>query len=87
MTRINFANLGATAAAEQKRLSGYKAMLMVCTGTGCVSAKAFSLLDTLKEEISKRDLDKDFLVVGTGREEASPELGIVFDKAAIRKTD
>ncbi len=66
MTRINFANLGPAAKAEQKRLAGYKAMLMICTGTGCVSAKAFSLLDTLKEEISKRDLDKDFLVVGTG---------------------
>ncbi len=66
MTQINFSNLGAAATAEQKRLAGYKAMLMVCTGTGCVSAKAFSLLDNLKEEISKRDLDKDFLVVGTG---------------------
>ena len=66
MTRINFANLGPAARAERKRLAGYKAMLMVCTGTGCVSAKAFSLVDTLNEEISKRDLDKDFLVVGTG---------------------
>ncbi len=66
MTQINFANLGSAAATEQKRLAGYKAMLMVCTGTGCVSAKAFSLQDALKEEISKRDLDKDFLVVGTG---------------------
>ncbi len=66
MTQINFTNLGSAAAAEKKRLAGYKAMLMVCTGTGCVSAKAFSLLDTLKEEVSKHDLDKDFLVVGTG---------------------
>ncbi|MCK5683083.1 NAD(P)H-dependent oxidoreductase subunit E, partial [bacterium] len=47
-------------------LKKYKAMLMICTGTGCVSAGSFSLRDEMTAEIKKRGLDKDFLVVGTG---------------------
>jgi NADH:ubiquinone oxidoreductase subunit F (NADH-binding)/(2Fe-2S) ferredoxin/Pyruvate/2-oxoacid:ferredoxin oxidoreductase delta subunit len=66
MKRIDLTNLEAAAKAERDRLVGYKAMLMVCTGTGCVSAKAFSLLDTLKAELKNKGLDKDFLAVGTG---------------------
>ena len=34
---------------EQKN---YKAMLMVCTGTGCVSAGSFTLYDLLKKELT-----------------------------------
>ncbi|MCK4350397.1 MAG: (2Fe-2S) ferredoxin domain-containing protein, partial [Candidatus Krumholzibacteria bacterium] len=41
-------------------------MLMVCTGTGCVSAKGFVIRDRLKEALEERKLDKDYLVVGTG---------------------
>ncbi|MBI5241407.1 MAG: SLBB domain-containing protein [Elusimicrobia bacterium] len=41
-------------------------MLMVCTGTGCVSAKGFSIRDSLKAELKARKLDDRFLVVGTG---------------------
>ena len=66
MTRINYANLGAVAKAEQERVGKYKAMLMVCAGTGCVSAKAFPLIDSLKAQLTERGLDKDFLVVATG---------------------
>jgi NADH:ubiquinone oxidoreductase subunit F (NADH-binding)/(2Fe-2S) ferredoxin len=66
MTRIDLKSLPAAAAAEQQRLAGYKALLMVCTGTGCVSAKAFSIRDSLKAMLAERKLDDDFLVVGTG---------------------
>ncbi|MCP4602836.1 MAG: NADH-quinone oxidoreductase subunit F [Proteobacteria bacterium] len=66
MTRIDLANLGRAAKAERDRIAGYKALLMVCTGTGCVSAKAFSLLEALREELKSRGLDNDFLAVGTG---------------------
>ena len=41
-------------------------MLMVCTGTSCVSTKGFSIRDSLAEALKERNLDKDFLVVGTG---------------------
>ncbi len=53
-------------AREQKDAAGYKGMLMVCTGTGCVSAKGFDIRDRLMEIIRKKGLEKDFLVVGTG---------------------
>jgi len=66
MTRIDFENLASTAKAERDRVSGYKSMLMVCAGTGCVSAKAFTLIDALREEISRRGLERDYLVVATG---------------------
>lgn len=49
-----------------KKFNKYKAMLMVCTGTGCVSANSFNVRDRLKKEIKKRGIEKDFLVVGTG---------------------
>ena len=48
---------------EQKN---YKAMLMVCTGTGCVSAGSFTLYDLLKKELKDRNLEKDFIAVPTG---------------------
>ncbi|MCP4675628.1 MAG: 4Fe-4S dicluster domain-containing protein [Deltaproteobacteria bacterium] len=63
---INPSTIGKLAEAEQKRLAGYKGMLMVCTGTGCVSTKAFSIRDGLKKELASRKLESDWLVVGTG---------------------
>ena len=44
----------------------YKAMLMVCTGSGCVSAKGFDIRDTFVSELEKRGLQNDYLVVQTG---------------------
>jgi len=49
-----------------ERLKSYKAMLMVCTSTGCASAKSFDIKDKLTAEIKARGLEKDFLVVATG---------------------
>ena len=59
-------DLDKVTAAEKKSAAGYKGMLMVCTGTGCVSAKGFVIRDSLKEALEDRKLDKDYLVVGTG---------------------
>jgi len=44
----------------------YKAMLMVCTGTGCVSSGGFSIRDELQNLVKMKGLENDFLVVGTG---------------------
>ena len=66
MGKINKDDLEKIAVKENKTLSSYKAMLMVCTGTGCVSAKGFDILDKLKKVIKEKNLEKDFLAVGTG---------------------
>jgi NADH:ubiquinone oxidoreductase subunit F (NADH-binding)/(2Fe-2S) ferredoxin/Pyruvate/2-oxoacid:ferredoxin oxidoreductase delta subunit len=66
MSRIDLSNLDAAARAENERLDKYKSMLMVCTGTSCVSAKAFSLLEKLAAELKAKGLDADHLAVGTG---------------------
>ncbi len=53
-------------AKHKQVLSGYKGMLMVCTGTGCVSAKGFEIRDGLREKLAAKGLAEDYLVVGTG---------------------
>jgi NADH:ubiquinone oxidoreductase subunit F (NADH-binding)/NADH:ubiquinone oxidoreductase subunit E/Pyruvate/2-oxoacid:ferredoxin oxidoreductase delta subunit len=59
-------DLGAIRKQEQARTAAYKGMLMVCTGTGCVAAKGFSIRDRLGELLHENGLDKDYLVVPTG---------------------
>jgi NADH:ubiquinone oxidoreductase subunit F (NADH-binding)/NADH:ubiquinone oxidoreductase subunit E len=54
------------ATAEKKREAGYRKMLMVCTGTGCVAAKGFDIRDSLGRIIEERKIDDNYLVVGTG---------------------
>jgi len=50
----------------QKERDTYKASLHVCTGTACVANHSFSLIDTLKKELKKRNLENDILIVPTG---------------------
>ena len=66
MSRITKENLKKIADAQNKAFSGYKAMLMVCTGTGCVSAKGFDILNAFKEVLKEKKLEKDYLAIGTG---------------------
>ncbi len=66
MPRLTAADLDRVASAEQKRHAGYKAMLMVCTGTGCVSAHGLTIRDNLDRVLRERGLERDFLVVPTG---------------------
>jgi NADH:ubiquinone oxidoreductase subunit F (NADH-binding)/(2Fe-2S) ferredoxin/Pyruvate/2-oxoacid:ferredoxin oxidoreductase delta subunit len=44
----------------------YRTHLLVCAGTGCVSSGAFALKDALVEEIARRGLQDEVLVVTTG---------------------
>jgi len=44
----------------------YRAHLMVCAGTGCVSNRSYKVKDALEQEIKRRALDKEVLVVATG---------------------
>jgi len=66
MPRLNIKDLEAVALKEKEKLSRYKGMVMVCNGTGCVSAGGFKIKDKLEEVIKAKGLDKDYLVVGTG---------------------
>ncbi|MCK4414392.1 MAG: NAD(P)H-dependent oxidoreductase subunit E [Candidatus Eisenbacteria sp.] len=60
------ADLDRIASEHQAARSQYKGMLMVCTGTGCVSAGGFAIRDRLQALLAERKLESDFLVVGTG---------------------
>jgi NADH-quinone oxidoreductase subunit F len=66
MTRIELANLEAVGKAHREKLAGYRGLLLVCTGTGCVSAGAFSIRDELRALLAKEKLQDRWLVIGTG---------------------
>jgi NADH:ubiquinone oxidoreductase subunit F (NADH-binding)/NADH:ubiquinone oxidoreductase subunit E len=59
-------DLGAIRKAEEARAAGYKGMLMVCTGTGCVAAKGFDIRDRMTELVRDSGLENEYLVVPTG---------------------
>jgi NADH:ubiquinone oxidoreductase subunit F (NADH-binding)/(2Fe-2S) ferredoxin len=64
--KVKAGDLGGIADRVNASLGRYKAMLMVCTGTACVSAKGFSIRDRLVEKIASKGIADDYLVVGTG---------------------
>jgi NADH:ubiquinone oxidoreductase subunit F (NADH-binding)/(2Fe-2S) ferredoxin/Pyruvate/2-oxoacid:ferredoxin oxidoreductase delta subunit len=47
-------------------LKQYRAHLLVCAGTGCVSCGAFKIKEALEKEIRKRQLQDEVLVIATG---------------------
>lgn len=63
---IDKSDLEKIAARVKDEQGRYKAMIMVCTGTGCVAAKGFDIRDKMCSEIEKAGLSKDYLVVSTG---------------------
>ena len=44
----------------------YRAHLLVCAGTGCVSCGSFKIKAALEDEIKKRKLQDEIQVVATG---------------------
>ncbi len=66
MTRIDLTNLEEVGRKHREKLAGYQGLLLVCTGTGCVSAGAFAVRDELKSLLKQHKLQKKWLVVGTG---------------------
>ena len=44
----------------------YRTHLLICAGTGCVSSGSIKIKDALEEEIKKRGLEDEVLVVTTG---------------------
>ncbi len=63
---INIKNLQSIAKKEQDKLSKYKGMLMVCTGTGCVSAGGMDIKKEFTNALVRHKIENDYLVVGTG---------------------
>jgi NADH-quinone oxidoreductase subunit F len=47
-------------------LTAYRTHLLVCAGTGCVSCGAFEVRRALEDEVRRRDLEREVLVVATG---------------------
>jgi NADH-quinone oxidoreductase subunit F len=47
-------------------LKHYRAHLLVCAGTGCVSNGSFKIKEALEKELKKKDIDKEIQVVTTG---------------------
>jgi len=44
----------------------YRAHVLICHGTGCASGGAPKVLDAFREELEKKNLDKEVLVIATG---------------------
>jgi NADH:ubiquinone oxidoreductase subunit F (NADH-binding)/(2Fe-2S) ferredoxin/NAD-dependent dihydropyrimidine dehydrogenase PreA subunit len=44
----------------------YRAHVMVCAGTGCVSNNSFKVKETLEREVERQGLEQEILVVATG---------------------
>jgi NADH:ubiquinone oxidoreductase subunit F (NADH-binding)/(2Fe-2S) ferredoxin len=66
MPRLTLASLDAVARAAAERHGRWKSMLMVCVGTGCVSAKSLPLRDAFRRELERRGLADEIQVVATG---------------------
>ena len=66
MSRLLLRDLERIAAQTREDLNKYKTMLMVCTGTGCVSAKGFHVRDALEKAVNDRGLGHECIVIPTG---------------------
>ncbi|MBP9028021.1 MAG: NADH-quinone oxidoreductase subunit NuoF [Aminivibrio sp.] len=44
----------------------YRAHVLICHGTGCASGGSPKVLETFREELEKKNLDKEVLVIATG---------------------
>ncbi len=66
MPKVTLDNLETLAADAGKKYEEHKAVLMACTGTACVAAGSQSVCDSLREEITKKGLDKELKVLATG---------------------
>ena len=47
-------------------MTAFRTHLLVCTGTGCVSCGSFDVRLALEEEVRRRGLEREILVVATG---------------------
>ncbi len=58
MTKLKCEDIAKIASRERDIQSKYKKMLMVCTGTGCVSTGGFKIKDKLDKTLKDKGLRK-----------------------------
>ena len=66
MSKLNLKDIEIIAKNEQEKQAAYKGMIMVCTGTGCVSSGGFTIKDLFDEALKKHGLENDWVAVATG---------------------
>lgn len=66
MVKIRREDLEQIARRTNENLERYKAIVAVCTSTGCKSAGSFDVLDKFQKEIESRGIDDKFLIMPTG---------------------
>jgi len=66
MTKIGMKDIELIAGKEREKQAGYKGMIMVCTGTGCVSSGGFTIKNLFDAALKKHGLENDWVAVATG---------------------
>jgi len=66
MNKITRKDIAKIAERRNRELGLYKTKLMVCTCTNCVSQNAIEIVKRLQNEIEKKGLENDFVVIPTG---------------------
>jgi len=66
MNKLKLQDIEKISLETNQEFAKYKKMLMVCTGTACVSSHGFDILNKFTEVIKEKGLDKEYLAIGTG---------------------
>ncbi|MBN1618347.1 4Fe-4S binding protein [Candidatus Dojkabacteria bacterium] len=66
MKRISKEDIVNISKRQNDEFNKYKNMLMVCTGTGCVSTGGISIRDKFNEVLKNKGLDSENIAIGTG---------------------
>ena len=66
MSKLTLKDIALVAKKEQEKQAKYKGMIMVCTGTGCVSSGGFSVKDKFDAALKKYNLENEWVAVATG---------------------
>ena len=63
---MSLEELGRIAFEYKSRMDGFKKVILICTGTGCVSSGAMKVFDALKKAVEKEGLKDKILIKKTG---------------------
>ena len=66
MAKIRKEDIEKIANTYNQELKKYKKMIMVCTGTGCVSSGGFKIRDRFNEIFGQKNIQNEYVSVGTG---------------------
>ena len=66
MTKVTLADLEKIRNQVISQRNKFKGQLMVCSGTGCVANKSFSIQEVLEKELKKHNIESNYELVPTG---------------------